>query len=211
MFGFSSPQGRPEAVLGAGSATAPTARLRILNAWSVKSKWTYLWNENVHQKKQTSKNRSQIPLETILFILTIEKTAKFTDLSPPTSHPLSCIGNRSERLMHTQKCRAFTRVIATHQLSKFKAGEMCPGVSLKKCKFHMPLLIWMQSDMTVAEFAQQRGNRYQVNTVYVHTDRRRKEVAAWIIHYETPHTSLMAGNEESSWSRSLFWDERSVC
>lgn len=130
---------------------------------------------------------------------------------PPTSHPLSCIGNRSERLMHTQKCRAFTRVIAAHQLSKFKAGEMCPGVSLKKCKFHMPLLIWMQSDMTVAEFAQQRGNRYQVNTVYVHTDRRRKEVAAWIIHYETPHTSLMAGDEESSWSRSLFWDERSVC
>lgn len=36
----------------------------------------------------------------------------------------------------------------------------------------------MQSDMTVAEFAQQRGNRYQVNTVYVHTDRRREEVAA---------------------------------
>lgn len=73
MFGFSSPQGRPEAVLGAGSATAPTARQRILNAWSVKSKWTYLWNENVRQKKQTSKNsqRSQIPLETILFILTI--------------------------------------------------------------------------------------------------------------------------------------------
>lgn len=80
--------------------------------------------------------------------------------------------------MHTQKCQAFTRVVAVHQLSKFKAGEMCPGVSLKKCKFHTPLLIRMQSDMTVAEFAQQRGNPYQVNTVYVHTDRRRKEAVA---------------------------------
>lgn len=111
MFGFSSPQGRPEAVLGAGSATAPTARQRILNAWSVKSKWTYLWNENVHQKKQTSKNsqRSQIPLETILFILTISKTAKFTDLPPPQLHihslalgtalSVSCILKNVEHLL----------------------------------------------------------------------------------------------------------------
>lgn len=67
--------------------------------------------------------------------------------------------------MHSQKCQAFTCVVPVRQLSKFKACEICPRVSLKKCKFHTPILIWMQSDMNMAAFAQQRENCYHLNTV----------------------------------------------
>lgn len=112
--------------------------------------------------------------------------------------------------MHSQKCQVFTCVVPVRQLSKFKACEICPRVSLKKCKFHTPLLIWMQLDMNMVGFAQQRENCYHLNSVTC-PPRQEKEWRCWNYFLfnilNASHWPVLRIPHGAFW---LFWVERSA-
>lgn len=125
------------------------------------------------------------------------------------SHP-PCIRccSKSVPLMHSQNCQAFSCIVPVHQLSKFKACEICPRVSLKKCKFPTPLLIWMQSDMNMAEFAQQRENCYRLNTV-ICLHRQQKEWGC--LTYSLVNTLNVAHGQRWGFYMELFSSLCVVC
>lgn len=101
-------------------------------------------------------------LSFFVFLFHIRSLVFGATLSPG----VSCIVKNVKRLLVFLLC-------VSCQSSKL---EQCVPESLwRNVNSTHPLLIWMQSDTTMAEFAQQRENCYQVNTINVHTGRRRKE------------------------------------